>query len=236
METVVDNFVNELSAGMSKMTVEDYQNSHDNFLANLDKIEKIVNKAVVKTVEQFKEVMEYKELLSSLFCYTFNNKKPEFDRVSALEDVLGKKLYQFAFSFNKVSPEIRHIAKYLLWGRYFRSEDRQQILTDALNAGILRKKGDYYYVIGMHLAVGDNTFSVSRRTGQQYRCYVKSCAIQAFSMPCQSVRQKTLDSLDIPELEDFYSTVSISDGKHCAKISLSKKDKKYISDKYVYGY
>jgi hypothetical protein len=233
MTATIDNFVNELSAGMAHLPVEDYQKQSDNFLSKLDKIEEFVNKAIVKTVEQFKEVMEWKGMLSSLYCYTFNNKKAEHDRVSKLEDVLGKKLYQFAFSFRKVSPAIRPLAKYLLWNKHFRSENTEQLLKDANDAGILRKQGNSYLIIGMHLATGDNVFTISRRTGQQYRNYVKSCAIQAFYISFQEKRKRILDTMDIPELEDYYSTVGIGDHKYSAKISFNRKDRKVITEKYI---
>ena len=235
METIeVDPIVNELSAGMSKLSVDDYKKQNDDFLIKLDKIEKFVNQSTVKTIEQFKEVMEWKSMLSSLYCYTFNNKLPEFDRVSALEDVLGKKLYQFAFSFRKVSQENRSLAKYLCWHKYYRDENTEQLLKDANDAGILRKKDSSYFIIGMHLAVGDNTFTISRRNSRiQYRNYVKSCAIQAFYIGCQERRKPILDTMDVPALEDYYSTVSFGNHKHCAKISFTWKDKDIIYNRYM---
>lgn len=239
MITETEDIVNQLSAGMSNSSVEDYKSDHNGLLAKLDNIEKLVNQAVVNTIEQYKQVMEWKGILSSLYCYTFNNDLPEFKRVSSLEDVLGKKLYKFAVSFRKLSPTNRHIAKYLLWNRMYRSENTTEILKDANNAGMLRKNGENYFVIGMHLAVGDNVFSLSRRTGKQYRDYIKSCAIQAFPINLSywnCSRKKILDTMDIPELEDYYMIVSIRDGKHCAKISFNRKDNGFITDKYVSNY
>lgn len=233
MITETEDIVNQLSAEMSTSSVEDYKNRHNKLLGELDKIDKFVNNTVVSNIEEFKKNMDVKGILSSLYCYTFNNKLPEFDRVSGLEDVLGKKLYKFAFSFRKLSPTNRYLAKYLLWNRCFQLEDITSILTDAYNAGMLRKKDNSYYIIGMHLSVGDNVFSVSRYTGKQWRNYVKSCAIQAFPMSFQNSRKKVLDTMDIPELEDYYETVGIANHKGCVKISFTQKDRDFIANKYV---
>jgi hypothetical protein len=176
--------------------------------------------------------MAVKSFLSSLYCYTFNNQREEHSRVSKIEDILGTKLYKFAVGFNKVSPENRPLLKYLCWNKYFTQTDTARLLEDVNKAGLLRKKGNSYYVVGMHLATGDNTFTISR-TGREYRNYVKSCAIQAFGVNCMSVRKPILDSMNIPELEDYYTGVSIGDGKYLSKITFSYKDKEVIYNKYV---
>lgn len=231
----MENFANVLSAGMSNLTEEEYVSQQNKFLTKLDFIEQKAQEAVVNSIEDYKEVIEIKDLSSSLWCYAFNNKKEEFDRVDKIERILGTKLYNFAKKFNKLNAQIRPIAKYLCWNKRFYREDIEKIIKTAFDNDIIRKRNGSYYIIGFHLAVGDNTFSISRRTGQEYRDYVKSFALQAISISFEdgySGRIKILNSLPIKDLEDYYTLTSVGNHKHCVKINFNRNDKSKIYADY----
>lgn len=227
-----ENYANILSAGMGNVTEEEYVNQHDKVLSKIDTITQKANEVTVNTIEEFQDVMEFKGLVSSLWCYAFNNDKEDFEKVNKVEGILGRKLYKFATSYRKLSPEIRPIAKYLCWNKRFYREDIEKIIKEAFDNDIIRKKDGRYFIIGFHLAVGDNTFSISNRTGQQYRNYVKSCALQAVYMSFIDSRRPILEKFPIKELEEYYNTVSTGDHKHCVKINFNRKDKSIIYDKY----
>ena len=116
-------FINGISASMQKTTVDEYVSAHENAIANTDKLEVLVKKANVTSIEAYKSAFELKGLLSSLFCYTFNNNKDTFKKISDLEDQLGHKIGKFAKNYGKASKEMRPAIKYLLWNRRYTSTD-----------------------------------------------------------------------------------------------------------------
>jgi len=144
-----------------------------------------------------------------------------------------KKLYRFAKNYGNASPELRPLVKYLCWSRYYFG-DEQKIADKLLKNSLLWKdsKGNYL-VTGLHLAVGDNTFGISRRTGREYRLYVKSCAIQAFYVSShwqeKITKMETSGKITVPLLDEtLYSVESIGNWKGAAKISISSRDEEYI--------
>ena len=233
-------FINGISASMQKETVDDYVSAHENAIANVDKLAELVKKANVTSIETYKSAFELKGLLSSLFCYTFNNKKDTFDNVSNLENELGHKIGTFAKNYGKASRDMRPAIKYLLWNRRYTSTDYAKVANDLIKAGHLWKNNEgNYFVTGLHLAVGDNTFTYSRNTGKEYRNYVKVCAIQCFYV--SSFWQDTLKVFEdkgiigsVPLIDEtIYHRTSIGDYKGSAKISFCYKDKQHILEHYV---
>ena len=233
-------FINGISASMQKTTVDDYVSTHENAIANVDKLEELVKKANVISIETYKSAFELKGLLSSLFCYTFNNKKDTFEKVSDLEDQLGHKIGKFAKNYGKASKDMRPAIKYLLWNRRYASTDYAKVANDLIKAGHLWKnnKGNYF-VTGLHLAVGDNTFTYSRNTGKEYRNYVKVCAIQCFYVT--AFWQDTLKVFEdkgiignVPLIDEtIYHRTSIGDYKGSAKISFCYEDRENILKRYM---
>lgn len=228
-----EDFINSLSASITNMPLEGYINNHELAYRSFDKLQSLVEKIRVTTVEEYHKAMEVKSLLSSLSCYVFNNNKEDWEKYFDLEGDLGKKLYRFTKNYGKASPELRPLVKYLCWSRYYFG-DEQKIADKLLKNSLLWKdsKGNYL-VTGLHLAVGDNTFGISRRTGREYRLYVKSCAIQAFYVSShwqeKITKMETSGKITVPLLDEtLYSVESIGNWKGAAKISISSRDEEYI--------
>ena len=231
MENQNPNFANHLSAAMSKQTEDEYVQSMESLLNQIDLLEHKANELEVKTLPDFREGMALKSALSSLFCYTANNKKDTFDRVSDIENIVGKKLFRFAKRFRKPLPCDRILAHYLLWSRRYINLDEHAILSELVRADMLRKDEGKYYIIGLHYAVGDNTFGVGRN-GQQYRLYVGCCALQAIGISFCSERLRDLDTLPVPQLEKVYTKYWVGNYKGGIKISFSYKERQHIREHY----
>ena len=234
----VTSFVNMMSAKMVGMKVEDYHSNHDKALRVLDKIEKAVNKAKVNTIEDYKELMKLKSLLSSLYCYTFNNQYPEFDRVAKLEVKLGMKLYKLARGYKRIKDkETRVVAKYFItcWRPYYIDEDLGKMTSRLLESGnlFIDKRGTYF-ITGLHYAVGDNVFGVSRRNGREYRLYVKTCAIQAFYIKSRIQKYLKANNVNAPSLDEelYKKTHTETDSKYSARVYLTRVEHRIIRSKF----
>ncbi len=234
-ETTESNFANDLSAGMSNVPVNTYVDTHEDILHNLTKVKEVAEKIKVRNMEEFNKAREIKGMLSSLFCYTANNKKTEFDEVAALEGKVGKKMAKFASKYGRVKGDLACLLRYVIHmgGWSYRAHDRDKIVKTLLANNLLYKSGDHYFVTGLHLAVGDNTFGVSPGTGREYRLYCKTCVIQAFYV--NSMWNGTLKEMNVqaPELPAFYEKTDVADGKYCARVYLSRKDKDVIARDYL---
>jgi hypothetical protein len=229
----MDNIVNTLSAGMGKQDVSDYVIQHNEALTKLNDIDAKIQSLKIKTIEDYIEAFKLKGMLSSLFCFAANNKKEEFDRVADLENALGNKIAKFARSYKKITPNQRKLGKYVLWNRAYMAENRDKIADALIDADMLRKRGNDYFIIGIDLAVGDNTFGYSNRTGKQWRLYHKVCCFMAIGISWLDRRKEILDEKDIPELESYYEKYWVGNYKGGVKISMPWKDKQYIQKDYV---
>ncbi len=228
----MENIANTLSAGGQE--VSDYVTQHNEELTKLNTIDNKIKSFKIKTIKDYIEAYKLKGLLNSLFCFAANNKKKEFDRVADLENNLGNKIAKFARSFKKITPDQRKLGKYFLWRRRFCCEDKVKLIDALIKADMLRKseKGDYY-IIGINLAVGDNTFGVSKRMDKQWRLYNKVCCFMAIGISWDSTRKEVLDEKDIPALESYYEKYWVGNYKGGVKISMPWKDKQYIQQHYV---
>ena len=234
----ITNFANTMSAQMAGMGAEEYRSNHEKALKILDKIEKAVNKAKVNTIDDYSELMKLKSLLSSLYCYTFNNEYPEFDRVAELEAKLGKKLYKLARGYKRIKDrETRAVAKYFVtcWRHYYINEDLGK-MADRLLASdnlFIDKRGNYL-VTGMHYAVGDNVFGVSWDNKRLYRRYVKVCAIQAFYIKYRIQNYLKVNNVYAPPLdEELYEKTSVdNDSKYSARVYLTRAELQIIRKNY----
>jgi len=237
MESSAEDFINGLSAHMSRLEVDEYISGHETLISGVERIEKAVREfGVPSSEEDFLRGRRLKSMLSSLSCYVFNNKKGDelIDRVANLECELGGKLATFARRLcRKVPKDIKPLVRYVLWSRYYTREDRESIAVALTGAGVLYRKEKAYLVTGLHLAVGDNMFGIDRN-GREYRKYVMTCLPQAFyvSGHWQEIFENL--SVEAPELdEDLYCPTGIGDRKYCAKISFSWKDKNFIRGNYL---
>jgi len=239
---VADNIINELSAHMTGLSVEEYDALQNKMLNKLDVIEHTVKKAKVVNLDDYKKYLGLKQHLSSLYCYTFNTRNEVFDRVSAIEGEMGAKLYSFAKNYGKASPAIRPVIKYALSNSYYSRENVEKMVRELQNAGHLWKIDEdgnnvSHYVTGLHLAVGDNVFNINRRTGRQYRQYVKTCALQAFRLPYRwstTIRALEKEGMEVPELnENLLCITGLANMKGCAKISLSQAYRAHIINNYI---
>lgn len=240
-ENIADNFIVELSAHMAGLSAEEYDASQNKILNKLDVIEQAVKKAKVVNLDDYKKYLGLKQHLSSLFCYLFNSRKKECERVATVEDEMGAKLYSFVKNYGKVSPAIRPVIKYALSYSYYLRENVEKMVRELQNAGHLWKIDEdgetTYYVTGLHLAVGDNVFNVSRITGRQYRQYVKTCGLQAFRLPSRwstAISALEKNGMKVPLLDiNLWCITGIGNRKGCARISLSQKDRTYIINNYI---
>ncbi len=199
-----------------------------------------VNKAKVNTIEDYRELMKLKSLLSSLYCYTFNNQYPEFDRVAELEAKLGKKLYKLARGYNRVKDkETRAVAKYFItcWQHYYSYEDPGKMADRLLESGnlFIDKRGNYL-VTGLHYAVGDNVFGVSWDSDREYRLYVKTCAVQAFYIKSRIQKYLKANNVNAPPLdEELYEKTSTgTDSKYSARVYLTRVEHMIIRKNYTF--
>ena len=231
----MEDFANTFHAWMYGIELDDYMHKSEDMLSRLDVFDRVVKEIKVENIDNYKKALEVKGILSALFCYAFNNRK-DHRRVGEIEEKLGEKLYRFARNYRKASKEIRPLIKYMLWNKYFLREDVEALAKAVLEAGHLfkiEKKMDGkicrdYLVTGLHLAVGDNTFTVGKY-GREYRNYVKTCAIQAIYVTDRW--QKLLDRMEsrgtitVPLLDEtIYDRVLVGNGKGMVKISMYWRD------------
>ncbi len=231
------SFINDLSAQVEgDNTGEDYVKNRIKALEKIDDIEKIVNNAKINTMEDYDRYSHIKSVLSSLFCFTANNKKQEFDRVCNIESKIGDKLVKFVKKQTVKDRKVRALIRYVLWNKYYMNQDMESIYDELIKNDVLRKKGSGIYVIGLHYKVGDNTFTVDAM-GRQHRNYVGWTALQAISVVSSTLTDFITENnkwSEIPELEDRYSTVTVCDGKYCIRpIRLKYEERDIIRQKYV---
>ena len=235
----MEEFANTLSARMLGTDVKTYIETHDSLSKEtaLARIEKMIEQVKVKTLADYKEAMKLKSVLSSLFCFTFNNNRPEWKRVAELESRLGKKLLKFARSYKRIKDKrLRAIAKYMItcWSYYFSNEDVDAIVDAVVQAEILYQKDGQYLITGLHYAVGDNTFTVGRN-GKQYRDYIETCALQAFYVNWRWQKILEARKVDAPPLPDFYEPTCVAPNqKYCARVYLSEDQYRLIPRKQKY--
>lgn len=227
-ETVDRSIANELSAGLSGVSAENYVDAHEAMLKQRASLWDSVRKAKVTSLAEYVEAMKLKGTICSLTCYTFNNKKPEDDEIWKMEAVLGKKLYSFCLR-QRARPNLRKLLRYVLWSHYFFAEDLSKIVSTLNAHSLLRRCADgSYAVIGLHLATGDNVFGIARN-GREYRRYVRTCQLQAYHLPPRFSDAIAQLNLEPPLLDDeIYTMTSIADRKYCARISFSREDRTTI--------
>lgn len=229
----MENIANTLSAGSQE--VSEYVIQHEEAITELNSIDDKIKSFKIKTIKDYIEAYKLKGLLNSLFCFAANNKKAEFDRVADLENALGNKLAKFARNYKKITPDQRKLGKYILWKKWYTFESRDEIADALIEADMLRKSGTgEYFIIGINLAVGDNTFGVSKRMDKQWRLYNKVCCFMAIGIAYhQSPWMETLADKNVPELESYYEKYWVGNYKGGVKITMGWEDRQYIQKCYV---
>lgn len=101
------NFANKLSAQMLGITEQQYIEAHEDIISKVEEVEKFVDNFEVKNIEDYKEGLRVKSVLSSLSCYVFNNNKEEWEKFFDIEGKLGKKLH--TYEKNKKSKETSNL-------------------------------------------------------------------------------------------------------------------------------
>ena len=233
MITEEENINNTLSAGLSKIPISDYIKQQEATLALLGDIEQKVENIKINSMETYQKGYKIKQILSSLFCYTFNNDKMEdWNKVADIEGKMGNKLFKYARNYKKITPAQRKLGKYLLWNSHFIRENTNEIVDALIAADMLRKQGCNYFIIGIHLSTGDNTFGIDTN-GKEYRHYIPVCCFMAIGITYEYDNLKEIfDTKEIPELEDYYEKYYQGNCKHGVKISFSRKDREYIRQNY----
>jgi len=241
-KNVATDLINTICSG--NKDVEEYKDRHEEFLEQLDNVEKAIEKITVKSIEEYKEAIQLKSITNSMFCYAFNNKKDNDmqERIQKADHRLGKKILKFTKKYNKIKDKtLRSIAKYMVtcWKKYYPYEDKEKIVNHALENNILRKKTDdesdhmLFYVVGLHYKVGNNTFKMDIN-GNEYRTYMNEVTPQAF--PVKHRFRKVLNKFkkEIPDLEDHYKVTYVApDRQYHAKIYLSKDEKRIIKKNFT---
>lgn len=238
----VDNFINDLSAKMAGLSRGDYIDLHEQGLTKLERLRTLADKVKVENIKSFKKARELKSILSSLYCYAFNNDKGSWEKVGKIENIIGLKMLKFARRYNRIKDKrVRAVAKHLITCRryYYRSEDVAKMAKILLQTGKLfkNKDGRSYLVIGLHYSTGDNTFSYDRN-GKMYRNYVPVCVPQAFWVRGryeETIRKlEEQDGLDIPVLdEEIYQKTDVGDGKHLAKVYPTWEEDNIIRAEFI---
>lgn len=238
MTDPIADFVDSLSAVMQGFpSIEGYIESHEEFLAKLEAIDGRVKAVRVQSLDDYLQTQKLAAVLSSLFCYTFNKSKPEFERVGAIDRNLDKKLLQFAKHYDQAkSFESKALIKYVCWNQYYPNHDTEKIVGMLLQEGRLFchvSDGVWkaYFVSGMHLQTGDNVFTPDKK-GRNHRCFNESWALQAFSV--SNTWHGVLEEMEatgkitIPPLSAHYDRVFFGGGRHQARLMFTRREQKYI--------
>jgi hypothetical protein len=242
----VNDVVLSLSAAMAGMKPEEFADKMTDMAsdADLNDFDKLINKLLKKdiTPELYMNIIvPLASQLNHLWCFCANmNLKPRLERVDEMLSRVNKFRLKWARkqSRGNCTSEARPIVKYAINGLgrrryidYDYTRAAQYLIDEGLVFFRTRDNGEKYYcVLGLHLAVGDNTFSFDRN-GQQFRNYVTFCAPEAFPVDYYFAPVfKELDNGQIPELPAHFETMYVDDHKGCCKISVSQKDKNRIRE------
>lgn len=232
--------IDEFSAMLSGYkNAEEYKNNMQAILNSLPKI--IITK--VHNADDYAFARKCQSALTALECYLFNSGiKEHQEQVFNQKDVVFKAIAAYNRRFHIKDQYVRTMARYLLWNYSYRDENLNSILKFLNENGALRRKlstsgSCQLYVVGLHLKVGDNVFSVDSR-GHEHRRYLSTSANQAFPAHFDNTRLSSIDQNIINEVplidDDFYSITYVGDGKGCARtIGLNYKEKEYILSNFM---
>lgn len=233
------DFANILSAGMGKITPQQYVEDMRTGLASLPKLEALVEKLLKTPVTNanYRSMHEVVGALSSLECYCFNNSldKATTERVTKAEYALAKHIAKLPQAQSRALDRTdRKLIAYLCGTRRWRmwTENLPAMLTRLLTQGLLfkatREDSGFvdYFCVGPHLALGDNVFTTTRDGRGSYRQYYSTYALQAFYVGTYERPDLTaaLEALPIPDLPDRYTKTSTGGGRHCARMNCSHAD------------
>lgn len=241
-----NDFILTLSSAISGMLPEEYATKMSDLSSegDISELENFVNK-LVKTKITPEIYMEYilpiASQLNSLWCFMFNMKLPK-EKQDRISDVLSK-LNNHRLTWSRkqsrqgCDKEIRPLVKYAINGlgrKYYRYFPTKPLVELLIEKGLIYKNPRLtsdttsFVVRGLHLAVGDNVFTVSYR-GNHYRNYVQYCAPEAFYLRNEFIAElKQMNTESLPELPPYFKLMSIGDYKGCCKISLSYQEKNVI--------
>jgi hypothetical protein len=234
------DFADELSAAMVGVSPENYIQIHEDLLENLGAIEEKAKAVKVQTLDDYFQVAKLASVIEGLWIYTSNKKKPEEPRVLAATNVLQRKLFSFAKNYQIASGEVLGLIRYMCWASYYFNHDAEKIARMVLVAGHLfsarSETRTSYFVTGMHLKTGDNTFTVSSN-GRQSRNYQDTFSLQAFyvsnawnQLLCEMEGQKTIV---VPTLLDYYKHVDFGNFKYAARtIGLTYEESRIVQKSY----
>ncbi len=222
-------------ASMNGLSTENYVERWTQVLENLPTLKELAEKLTVNSVEEYQQGMKLFDLLNGLTCYVWNSNLKENEKaVSEVYSIAWKTLYAFCKQHNRLSGDAAKLGRYIVWNKhYYHGENSATIILETLKKNIFKKNGSYY-LTGFHLATGDNTFTVSHRTGQQYRNYVKTLGLQA--LPVSGYWADWINhfvesnNMVVEDLPEYYETTSIGDYKYAVKISCSLDDRILVSE------
>ena len=237
----IDDVVDNMSATMSGVSVDEYRQTLDNALSKVEKLEEIAKTVpkTLKNLEDYKKASEINSIASSLYYYMFNHDIEDEEkkkRITAVSNLVWKRINKFARAYGKPKDkDTRLLAKCAIsCGLFYKSTvskfgDIAQFLIEKGHLYVVDNGGSPdYYVTGLHYAVGDNTFEYDRH-GKEYRFYQKTADIQAFDV--NNLMAKAIENLSenikdsIPPLPDIYSRVYVAPNvRHCAKVYISMRE------------
>ena len=220
---------------------------------NLKRLENLIKKIDIESIEDYKEAYDFKKFLSSLFCYAFNSNSDKYKQIGAIEAQLGQKIARFVKKRFRIKDKVvKAAAKYAVtcWRCYYSTEDKEKIIKCLLENKLLYKKpyktrnGQIEYdflVTGLHYAVGDNTFSIGK-DGKEYRNYVSVCVPQAFYLNdrfhnflVSKIKSDPQFLDNIPLLPEYYTPTLVEPNlKDAARIYLNREEKDIIWEHFCH--
>ncbi len=234
----MDSTFDSVLAGLSGWnSTEEYHAQHQEAIRALPMLKVAANALKVETIDDYRSGKELFGILNSLICYVWNHKMKDIEsNVAEVYNIAWKKLYVFCKSYNALRGDYLKIAKYMCWSRhYYHSKETATKLAFMLQGHIYKTERGTYVVVGMHLATGDNTFSVSWN-GKMYRNYIKELGLQAIGVNSywqEYFAKLEEDGMEFATLPSDYEVVGVGNYKHGVKISFSRSDRVFICNQVM---
>jgi len=231
--TTADDFISDFSAHMAGFdSANEY---HDKMKLLISHLEDFKNPGKIKNKTDLKRAWEIKSALCGLSCYVFNNNLSEDlgDKVSLYSNQWYNRIVAFNRTYLVKDSVSKALANYLLWNYYFSSLDPLRVLQIANKRGLLRRKGNEVFVVGIQKKVGDNVFTPDRM-GREHRHYLDSCGLQMFSLSnvylkAIKANEAFIEEVPVVDEELNYRETYVGDGKGCARyVKMTSTMRNYV--------
>lgn len=224
-------FADVLSAALNGKSVEGYQKDMQYLLDNLSLLEKMADSVQITDIQNYKDALKLKGMLSSLHCFSFNRKDDEVsNRALNAEHVIGRKMQKFVVKHREKNSEVIALLRYVLWTKYYRKHNTVAIVSRLRGEKRLYKRDGVFYVTGLHSKIGNNVFTVDNR-----RLYIDCCHFMAMRVSEYWQQILTKSDTPIPELPEHYDVFNVWDGKYCVRpVTPSQQQRQIIIDRFCH--